>query len=96
MVPGLNGPLMPSGFVCFFAATVPPIWNRFVLQPPLRMWDTRFATPAKAAVYTLYHLQATRAALAQSFPQRKAEEQRRDTHQGAPLSRTAAPHATPR
>ena len=47
MVPDLNGPLMPSGFVCFFAAAVPPIWNRFVLYPRLREWDTRFATPAE-------------------------------------------------
>jgi integrase len=28
-------------------SSVPPIWNRFVLQPRLRMWDTRFATPAE-------------------------------------------------
>lgn len=47
MVPDRNGPLMPSGFVCFFAAIVPPIWNRLVLQPRLREWDEKFATPAE-------------------------------------------------
>ena len=47
MIPDLNGPLMPSAFVCFFAAIVPPIWNRVVLQPRLREWDMRFATAAE-------------------------------------------------
>lgn len=36
-----------SGFVCFFAAAVPPIWTRFILQPHLRHWDLHYATPAE-------------------------------------------------
>jgi len=50
MKPDPSGPQMPSGFVCFFAAAVPPIWTRFVLQPRLRHWDLHYATPAERAL----------------------------------------------
>lgn len=50
MKPDMDGPLMPSGFVCFFAAAVPPIWNRYVLQPRLCHWDLHYATAEERAL----------------------------------------------
>jgi len=47
MHPDTDGPRMPSGFVCFMAALVPPLWNRLVLWPRLRDWDLHHATPAE-------------------------------------------------
>ena len=47
MHPDTDGPRMPSGFVCFMAALVPPLWNRRVLWPRLRDWDLHHATPAE-------------------------------------------------
>jgi alkane 1-monooxygenase len=38
---------MPGVFLCFLAGLVPPIWNRYILQPKLRHWDTHFANPAE-------------------------------------------------
>jgi p-cymene methyl-monooxygenase len=38
---------MPSIFVCFLAALIPPVWDRWIIQPALRRWDFEFATPAE-------------------------------------------------
>lgn len=45
MQPDAAGPRMPSGFLCFLVALVPPLWNRSILWPRLRDWDLRHATP---------------------------------------------------
>ncbi|MGH7898273.1 MAG: fatty acid desaturase [Candidatus Binatia bacterium] len=50
MRPDADGPRMPSGFLCFLVALVPPLWNRLVLWPRLREWDRRHATPAERAL----------------------------------------------
>jgi p-cymene monooxygenase len=34
---------MPSVFVCFFAALVPPLWFRWIIKPALKRWDLEFA-----------------------------------------------------
>jgi p-cymene monooxygenase len=47
MRPDADGPRMPSGFLCFMIALVPPLWNRLVLWPRLRDWDLHHATPAE-------------------------------------------------
>ena len=47
MCPDADGPRMPSGFLCFLVALVPPLWNRLILWPRLRDWDFRHATPAE-------------------------------------------------
>ncbi|WP_295678871.1 alkane 1-monooxygenase [uncultured Nevskia sp.] len=36
---------MPSLFICFFAALVPPIWHERIIKPALKRWDLEFATP---------------------------------------------------
>ncbi len=42
--PVLSAPQMPSLFVCFLSALVPPIWFRYIAKPRLRHWDRNFAT----------------------------------------------------
>jgi len=34
---------MPSVFVCFFAALIPPIWFHWIIKPALKRWDLEFA-----------------------------------------------------
>lgn len=36
---------MPSVFVCFFAALIPPLWHNFVIKPALKRWDNELASP---------------------------------------------------
>ncbi len=36
---------MPSVFVCFFAALIPPIWHKFIIMPALERWDNELASP---------------------------------------------------
>lgn len=45
--PEKDAPQMPSIFVCFLFALVPPLWNRFIARPRLQDWDRRFASPAE-------------------------------------------------
>ncbi len=41
---------MPSVFVCFFAAMIPPLWNRAIIQPALRQWDMEWASADERAL----------------------------------------------
>jgi p-cymene methyl-monooxygenase len=34
---------MPSVFICFFAALIPPIWFRWIIKPGLKQWDLQYA-----------------------------------------------------
>ncbi len=36
---------MPSVFVCFLAALIPPLWQNLIAKPALRKWDLEWATP---------------------------------------------------
>lgn len=36
---------MPSVFVCFFSALIPPLWHNLIIKPALRRWDNELATP---------------------------------------------------
>lgn len=47
LVPHREGILMPSVFVCFFAALIPPVWEHFIIKPALKRWDLEFATPGE-------------------------------------------------
>lgn len=38
---------MPSVFVCFLAALIPPVWDRFIIKPACKRWDMEFATPGE-------------------------------------------------
>ena len=35
---------MPSVFVCFLTALIPPIWHHLVIMPALKRWDLEYAT----------------------------------------------------
>lgn len=36
---------MPSVFVCFFSALIPPLWHKLVIMPALKRWDNELASP---------------------------------------------------
>lgn len=40
-----NAPQMPSLFVCFLTALIPPLWTKLIAQPKLEDWDQNFASP---------------------------------------------------
>lgn len=41
---------MPSVFVCFFAALIPPLWQTQIAMPALKRWDLEMATPEERAL----------------------------------------------
>ncbi len=41
---------MPSVFVCFFSALIPPIWHNMVIKPALKRWDNEMASPEERAI----------------------------------------------
>jgi len=45
LVPHREGIPMPSVFVCFLAALVPPLWHGLIAKPALKRWDLEYATP---------------------------------------------------
>ena len=45
--PDLKWIPMPSVFVCFFSALIPPLWHNLIIKPALKRWDMEFATPAE-------------------------------------------------
>ncbi len=36
---------MPSVFLCFLAALIPPVWHNMIIKPGLKRWDAEFAIP---------------------------------------------------
>lgn len=49
---------MPSIFVCFLAALIPPIWDELIIKPALKRWDLEFATPAERNIARKQNLAA--------------------------------------
>lgn len=47
LVPDRQWIPMPSVFVCFFSALIPPLWHHKVIMPALRRWDNELASPAE-------------------------------------------------
>lgn len=45
LVPDRQWIAMPSVFVCFFTALIPPIWHEMIIKPALKRWDNEMATP---------------------------------------------------
>lgn len=45
LVPDRQWIPMPSVFLCFFAALVPPLWHNLIIKPALKRWDNELATP---------------------------------------------------
>jgi p-cymene monooxygenase len=49
---------MPSIFVCFLAALLPPVWDGLIIKPALERWDREFATPAEREIARQQNLAA--------------------------------------
>jgi hypothetical protein len=47
LVPDRQWIPMPSVFVCFFSALIPPLWHNVIIKPALKRWDNEMATPAE-------------------------------------------------
>jgi hypothetical protein len=45
LVPDRQWIPMPSVFLCFFSALIPPLWHNLIIKPALRRWDNELATP---------------------------------------------------
>jgi p-cymene methyl-monooxygenase len=45
LVPDRQWIPMPSVFLCFFAALIPPLWHNLIIKPALKRWDNELATP---------------------------------------------------
>jgi p-cymene monooxygenase len=45
LVPDRRWIAMPSVFVCFFTALIPPLWHALIIKPALERWDNEMATP---------------------------------------------------
>jgi len=43
LVPDTNSVKMPSVFVCFLSALIPPLWHNVIIKPALKRWDREFA-----------------------------------------------------
>lgn len=41
---------LPSVFLCFISALVPPVWHRFIIKPALKQWDLTKASAAERAL----------------------------------------------
>lgn len=48
--PRPDGAQMPSAFLCFVCALIPPLWTRAIAKPRLQHWDTTFATAGEQAL----------------------------------------------
>jgi p-cymene monooxygenase len=48
--PDTNAIRMPSVFVCFFAALIPPLWFNVIAKPALKRWDLEFASADEQAL----------------------------------------------
>ena len=50
LVPDRQWIPMPSVFVCFFSALIPPLWHNSIIKPALKRWDNEMATPQERAL----------------------------------------------
>ena len=52
LVPDRNSVPMPSVFICFLAALIPPLWFNVIIKPALKTWDAQFANPQERELLT--------------------------------------------
>lgn len=50
LVPHKEAIQMPSVFVCFLSALIPPLWHEVIIKPALKRWDAEFATAEERAI----------------------------------------------
>lgn len=56
--PDRDGVPLPSVFVCFMSALVPPLWHRLIIMPALKRWDLEQASPGEQALARAQNLAA--------------------------------------
>jgi p-cymene methyl-monooxygenase len=49
---------MPSVFVCFFSALIPPLWHNAIVKPALKRWDNELATPEEREIARIQNREA--------------------------------------
>lgn len=49
---------MPSVFVCFFSALIPPVWHNMIIKPALKRWDNELATPEERELARIQNREA--------------------------------------
>ena len=50
LVPDRQWIPMPSVFLCFFSALIPPVWHNAIIKPALKRWDNELATPEEREI----------------------------------------------
>lgn len=50
LVPDQSAIRLPSVFVCFLTALIPPLWHNVVIKPALKRWDLEFANAEERAL----------------------------------------------
>ncbi|WP_293397919.1 alkane 1-monooxygenase [Nevskia sp.] len=50
LAPHKEAIVMPSVFVCFLSALIPPLWHNAIIKPALKRWDAEFATAEERAL----------------------------------------------
>jgi len=58
LVPHRESVHMPSVFICFFAALLPPVWFHGIIKPALREWDLKWANAEERALARAQNLKA--------------------------------------
>ena len=58
LVPDRQWIAMPSVFLCFFAALIPPLWHNAIIKPALKRWDNELATPQERELARAQNLAA--------------------------------------
>tara|TARA_R110000787_G_scaffold8607_34_gene29380 strand:- start:6155 stop:7297 length:1143 start_codon:yes stop_codon:yes gene_type:complete len=43
--PDRDAVMLPSVFICFMSALIPPVWHQLIIKPALKEWDIRHASP---------------------------------------------------
>lgn len=56
--PDTSAVVLPSVFVCFLSALIPPIWHKFVIMPALKEWDLKFASAEERELARKQNLEA--------------------------------------
>jgi hypothetical protein len=58
LVPDRRWIPMPSVFVCFFSALIPPLWHNLIIKPALKRWDNELATPEERELSRIQNREA--------------------------------------
>jgi hypothetical protein len=58
LVPDASAVRMPSVFVCFMAALIPPVWQHLIAKPALKEWDLTRATAEERRIARQHNIAA--------------------------------------